>query len=209
MTSTGNGQKLCRLLKRTSPASNIFWIPGMSEMRMPWPSSIESNPSLPLISRSISSPAVWRPEFQQVENEIMIAPNECSRHRRQLRFGHGRNRTVAHVASGEAQNIERGDSIDHRGNGQRSAHADQIGKSGDDETGDWHQAKKTQAEDCGDAAAKMRRRVLLHDRIGQAEVHGECNREYTHRAGCEKKAVRTRHKKNARCHGQNIAAHEF
>jgi hypothetical protein len=54
-----------------SPASNIFWIPGMSEMRIPWPSSINSNPSSPLISRSIVSPALWRPEFQQVEKAII------------------------------------------------------------------------------------------------------------------------------------------
>ena len=71
MISTGSGQKLCRLVNSTSPASNIFWIPGMSEMRMPWPSSMRLNPSS-LISRSISSPAVWRPEFQQVENAITI-----------------------------------------------------------------------------------------------------------------------------------------
>src|SRR5207244_5952628 len=71
MTSTGSGQKLCKLLKRTFPASNIFWIPGISEIRMPWPSSIRLNPSLLWISHSITSPEVWRPEFQQVENEII------------------------------------------------------------------------------------------------------------------------------------------
>src|SRR5438046_9837165 len=71
MTSTGNGQKLCRLLKRTSPASNIFWIPGISEMRIPWHSSINSNPSLPLISRSNLSPALWRLEFQLKSKPII------------------------------------------------------------------------------------------------------------------------------------------
>ena len=43
----------------------------LTDMRIPCPNSIESNPSSVLISRSISSPAVCRPEFQQVENEII------------------------------------------------------------------------------------------------------------------------------------------
>src|SRR6266478_4839835 len=92
MTSTGSGQKLCRLLKRTSPASNIFWIPGMSEMRMPWPSSIKSKSNSPLISRSISSPSLWRPEFQQVENEIIH--NDRSRDRQYSHGAGGEKKTV-------------------------------------------------------------------------------------------------------------------
>src|SRR6266516_2981060 len=136
MTSTGSGQKLCRLLKRTSPASNIFWIPGMSEMRMPWPSSIKSKPNSPLISRSISSPALWRPEFQQVENEII--PNDRSRHRREFWLRRGRNWAIANVATSKAQDGKRGNSVNYRCDRESSAHPDQIGKAGDDQPGNWH-----------------------------------------------------------------------
>ena len=137
MTSTGKGQKLCKLLKRTLPASNIFWIPGISEMRMPWPSSIKLNPSLPSISRSIASPAVWRPEFQHVEKEI-IGVDERLRHCREFWLGRGRDRAIAYVTSGHAQNCKGENSINHRRDGEGGPHADQIGKSGDDETSDRH-----------------------------------------------------------------------
>jgi len=81
------------------------------------------------------------------------------------------DRSIAHVPPRHAQDNEGGNSINYRGNGQRRAHSNQIGKPGDDEAGDRHQAKKAQAKYGGDATAKMRRRVLLNDRIGQAEVH--------------------------------------
>src|SRR5438067_12048042 len=112
MTSTGKGQKLCKLLKRTLPASNIFWIPGISEMRMPWPSSIKLNPSLPSISRSIASPAVWRPEFQHEEKEI-IGLDERIRHRREFWLGRRRDRAITYVTSGDAQNDIAHDLINH------------------------------------------------------------------------------------------------
>src|SRR3954447_4556496 len=49
----------------------------MSEMRMPCPSSTRLNPSC-FISRSISAPSVWRPEFQLVENAIMVGTARCA-----------------------------------------------------------------------------------------------------------------------------------
>src|SRR5438309_2167549 len=116
MTSTGKGQKLCRLLKRTSPASYIFWMPGMSEMRMPWPSSTRSNPSS-LISRNIISPSVCRPEFQQVEKESMNVSNECSCDRCCFRLGHALHRQVAHVAPGQSKNRHGQCSVHDRGQG--------------------------------------------------------------------------------------------
>ena len=53
---------------RTLPASNIPWMPPMSEMRTPWESSTFPKPRS-RISWIIGAPSVWRAEFQQQEKE--------------------------------------------------------------------------------------------------------------------------------------------
>src|SRR5215211_6970268 len=154
MISSGRGQKLCRLLNVTSPASYIFWMPGMSEMRMPCPSSMWLNPSSCLISRSISSPATWRPEFQQVEKEIIP---RGSMHRDGGGGGLGwRNRFDSDrldVPSGHPHHQQGAAAETKRRNHQRSPHTDEIGEPCGEKTRDRHQPEEAQSENGGDSTA--------------------------------------------------------
>src|SRR5271165_59777 len=62
----GRGQKLWRLVTVIGRSARNCSIPSHSESRIPWLSSTWSKPRRK-ISLNISSPFVWRLEFQQVE----------------------------------------------------------------------------------------------------------------------------------------------
>src|SRR5690349_11659818 len=135
---------------------------------MPWPSSINSNPSSCLISRNIASPVVWRPEFQQVENEIIL-PNES---RERDHFGNRtgeRSRASIHTRANPDQDQSCSQSVTDRRDDQGGTHSNYVRQAGHAETRNRHQAEETQSHDRGNPTAQMRWRAFLDDRIRQAK----------------------------------------
>src|SRR6266513_2466669 len=147
-------------------------MPGINEMRMPWPSSTKSNPSSPLISRNIWSPAVWRPEFQQVENAITLDSRSDWRRRCFCcrNFAHG---GFAALPADASQNQQRDRTIRNSSNCQCGRHSDEIGKAGHTESSDWHESNKAQHEDSRDPSAQIIWRTFLHNRAGETEIRSQ------------------------------------
>src|ERR1043166_4027542 len=198
MTSTGSGQKLCRLLNFTRPASYIFWIPGMSEMRIPWPSSTYSKPRL-MICCSILSPSVLRDEFQQVENAITL--NGRGQWRRRALGGLGlTQRLLATLHAHARQHEERNLRIANGGNGQGRSHSNQIGKTRHAQARDRHQADEAQHEHSRHAAAQIIGRAFLHDRVRQTEVHRKSEGVQNEQTSREIKIWRSRETENGAGH---------
>src|SRR5207244_5652190 len=97
---------------------------GINDRRIPCPSSIKSKPSSLLISLSIASPAVWRPEFQQVENAITL--NSSGDRRRRFDLVCFCDCRLGALPAHAPQNNQRDQSVATGRDCQCCAHSDEI-----------------------------------------------------------------------------------